>query len=244
PSSLRCGAPRLLSRTLLGSLLAANLVACVEAQPGPSDDETPIEVSGATLTKELRASVQNEWGEFSETTKATDKVGGADVPLGVLKDCAADQDPQFDADVDASMVDLESALDDLLDLVLDDLLLDQWIESETDTEVVYLLDAASYCEGDEWCEDDLQETPVRASASKMADGTYVVEILVGVDESRVATVRLSDGLMDVSADLADFLLFLRRAVDASDREDLPERLQGKVSVRLQREAAGRSTISF
>jgi hypothetical protein len=57
-------------------------------------------------------------------------------------------------------------------------------------------------------------------------------------------VRLNDGLIDITADLADFLDFLRRRLDASEREELPERLLGKVSVRMVRDGAGRATISF
>lgn len=245
--------PRLRSGTIFGSLLALNLVACStgpgvgpgeDGPGGEEEEETPIQVTGASLAEELRTAVQREWGGFSDTAKATDEVDGAKVPLALLKNCAAEQDEEFDADVDTAVTNLEDAMDEVLDLALSDILKDEWIESDNGTTVVFRLNAASYCEDNEWCLDDLQENPVRASAIKTADGTYVVEILVGTEESRVATLRLSDGLMDMSADLADLLTFLERTVDSSAAKDLPEFLLGKVSVRVQKDGSGRSTVSF
>lgn len=143
-------------------------------------------------------------------------------------------------------VDFSDWRDDLVDLIEQQILSDENIESETGTAVIYRLDPDLICsENEEYpedyenCVEDFELLEPRVKAQSFSDSTAELELLVGPEMLPVFTIAFAPAKITASVDLAELKQAYIAAVDLfveedEERDEVPERMSGRISASLEK----------
>lgn len=138
---------------------------------------------------------------------------------------------------------IDEAMRELNTFLLDKVFLDQFVENEDGTTVVYLLDPSVVCDADPECVTELTETPLRLRVRSAEERLYV-EVLVGAEQNRAATLVIGDDIIAVEGDLSDVQRVLAD-LSANDPDAfVPETMEGVVAASLVRNAPGDYTMAW
>jgi hypothetical protein len=147
--------------------------------------------------------------------------------------------------------DLDMQADDVRKVIHDRLLAETNLESQSDSEAIYLLKPDPTCRSikddtvDQGCVEDLPKLQIRLRLTRSGDGAQI-DLLFGPARLRPASVTITSTQLAVAvylAPLKDTILFVSSAL-GEDAPELPATMRGSFDVSLTKEGPKRVTAAL